>query len=120
MDDDGSVVEHSAHRVVLAAASDYFRQVFTSNAMQQVHQADVRPVLCVPAGVTSRQLDLVLEYLYAGKVNVAGGKELSTFFSACRAMRNFGHEEDAAEDQKEAGEGDGVLPVATEEVGFLN
>ncbi len=107
LDENGGVAEHPAHRVVLAAASGYFRQVLTSSDAA----VPVRPVLCAPAGVTSRQLGLVLDYLYTGRVSVAGGSELSDFFSACRAMRIFGHEEDLAEEG---------MPASEEKVGALN
>jgi hypothetical protein len=71
--DDGHAVR--AHRIVLAACSDYFRRVLTDAAELN----DGAPPVVVLVGVQPDVLHAILAYVYAGEVLVARD-HLADFF----------------------------------------
>ena len=54
--------EVSAHKLVLSACSPYFRNILTSNKHSH-------PLLCLE-GVSSQNLNFVLDYIYLGEVQI--------------------------------------------------
>ena len=54
----------SAHKLVLSACSEYFRNIFKNNANKNVH-----PLLCLD-GMSSADLENIVEYIYNGEVKI--------------------------------------------------
>ena len=52
----------SAHKLVLSASSEYFKDIFKNNKHSH-------PLLCLE-GITSTDLDNILNYIYDGEVNI--------------------------------------------------
>ena len=52
----------SAHRLVLSACSDYFRNILT-------HSKHSNPLLCLE-GITSNEISQVLDYIYNGELQI--------------------------------------------------
>ena len=52
----------AAHRLVLSSCSEYFKNIFKSNKHSH-------PFLCLE-GITSKDLDNILNYMYDGEVNI--------------------------------------------------
>ena len=52
----------SAHKLVLSASSEYFKNIFQSNKHSH-------PLLCL-GGISSNDLDNILEFVYNGEVNI--------------------------------------------------
>ena len=67
--DDNSQIE--AHKVVLSACSEYFKDIFKNNKHSH-------PLLCLE-GVTSAEVKNILDYIYNGEVNIYQ-EELNRFF----------------------------------------
>ena len=58
--DDHSQV--AAHKLVLSACSEYFKNIFKNNSHSH-------PLLCLE-GVTSKEIQNILDYIYNGEVNI--------------------------------------------------
>ena len=54
----------SAHKLILSACSEYFKNIFKYNSMPNVH-----PLLCLD-GVSADDLNNVMEYIYNGEVKL--------------------------------------------------
>ena len=54
----------SAHKLVLSACSEYFRNIFKNNASKNVH-----PILCLD-GISSADLENMVEYIYNGEIQI--------------------------------------------------
>ena len=54
--------QHSAHKIILSACSEYFNSILRSNKHSN-------PLLCLD-GVSSAELESVLDYIYQGEVQV--------------------------------------------------
>ena len=52
----------AAHKLILSACSDYFRNIFRNN----IHS---HPLLCLE-GITSADLDNIMDYVYNGEVKI--------------------------------------------------
>ena len=67
----------SAHKLVLSASSEYFKDIF-----QQTNH--VQPILCLE-GVNSKELENVLDYIYEGQVKI-NQEELEGFMEGGTRM----------------------------------
>merc|ERR1711884_962829 len=54
----------SAHKLVLSACSEYFKNIFKHNNKPNAH-----PLLCL-GGVSSEDLKNIMDYIYNGEVNI--------------------------------------------------
>ena len=54
----------SAHKLVLSACSEYFRNIFQHNNKPNAH-----PLLCLD-GISSTDLENIVEYIYNGKIQI--------------------------------------------------
>ena len=54
----------SAHRLVLSACSEYFKDIFKYNSKPNAH-----PILCL-SGVSSEDLNNVMDYIYNGEIQL--------------------------------------------------
>ena len=53
----------SAHKLVLSACSQYFKNIFKNNSKHS------HPLLCI-GGVSSKQLSMIMDYVYNGEVQI--------------------------------------------------
>ena len=54
----------SAHKLVLSASSDYFKNIFKQNSKPNAH-----PLLCLD-GISADDLQNIMDYIYNGEVNI--------------------------------------------------
>ena len=54
----------SAHKLVLSACSEYFKDIFKHNSKPQAH-----PLLCLD-GISSSDLNNIMDYIYNGEVQI--------------------------------------------------
>ena len=88
--DDHSKIQ--AHRLVLSACSEYFRDVFKNN--QHTH-----PLLCLD-GVTTEDLKNIMDYIYNGEVQIYQ-EELDRFLNVAQRLKLEGLIGGQAEDETE-------------------
>ena len=82
--EDGHAV--SAHRVILAAGSDFFRGIFK--------QARPKDIFLYLKGVKQQELDNILDFLYNGQAHLAQD-ELNNFLVIARELKIKGLERDS-------------------------
>ena len=70
----------SAHKLVLSACSEYFRDVFKNNNKPNAH-----PLLCI-GGVSSDDLRNIMDYIYNGEVQLYQEK-LDNFLSIAQRLK---------------------------------
>ena len=70
--------EVSAHKLVLSACSPYFRNILTSNKHSH-------PLLCLD-GVSSGELQFVLDYIYHGEVQIHQ-EQLDRFLEVAQKLK---------------------------------
>ena len=83
-----------AHRLVLSACSNYFKEIFKSNAKFS------HPLLCLN-GVKSEDLTNILDYMYNGQVSIHSGN-LDGFLEVAQRFKLQGLEEDNQCEEKTA------------------
>ena len=54
----------SAHKLVLSASSEYFKDIFQQNSRPNTH-----PLLCLD-GISSHDLNNIMDYIYIGEVQI--------------------------------------------------
>ena len=69
----------SAHKLVLSACSEYFKNIFRNNSEHQ------HPLLCL-YGITSNDLTNVLDYIYDGEVKILQ-EELDRFLVIAQKLK---------------------------------
>ena len=70
----------SAHKLVLSACSEYFKNVFKNNTKPNAH-----PLLCLD-GMTGNDLNSIMDYIYNGEVQV-NYDHLGRFLSLARRLK---------------------------------
>ena len=70
----------SAHKVVLSASSEYFKNILK----QQKHP---NPLLCLE-GISSTELNDILDYVYHGEVNI-NQEDLDRFLKIAERLKLF-------------------------------
>merc|ERR1712115_116032 len=68
----------SAHKLVLSASSPYFKHILTTNKHSH-------PLLCLQ-GVSSEELQCVLDYIYHGEVQISQ-KQLDRFLVVAQRLK---------------------------------
>ena len=68
----------SAHKLVLSASSPYFKHILTTNKHSH-------PLLCLD-GVSSAELQFVLDYIYQGEVQIYQ-EQLDRFLEAAQRLK---------------------------------
>ena len=68
----------AAHKLVLSSCSEYFKNIFKNNKHS-------RPLLCLE-GITSQDLDNILNYIYEGVVNIYQD-DLDRFLSVAQRFK---------------------------------
>ena len=71
----------SAHKLVLSACSEFFKSIFKNNKLQN-------PLICLE-GITSKELQDILDYMYNGKINIFQ-EGLDKFLSIAQRFRIMG------------------------------
>ena len=70
----------SAHKLVLSACSEYFKDIFKNNSKPNVH-----PLVCLE-GVSSEDLKNIMDYIYNGEVQLYQDK-LDNFLSIAQRLK---------------------------------
>ena len=70
----------SAHKLVLSACSEYFRDIFKLNNKPNAH-----PLLCLD-GISSGDLKDILDYMYNGEVQIFQ-EDVNRFFSLAQRLK---------------------------------
>ena len=70
----------SAHKLVLSACSEYFKNIFKHNNKPNAH-----PLLCLD-GVSSEDLKNIMDYIYNGEVNIFQ-ESLDRFLSVAQRLK---------------------------------
>ena len=86
----------SAHKLVLSACSQYFKNIFKNNSKHS------HPLLCLE-GISSKQLSMIMDYVYNGEVQIFQ-EDLDQFLGvACRLKIEglLGNEDSTAEVKNE-------------------
>ena len=81
-----------AHRVILAASSDYFR------AILKRHANTPNPVLVMPSGVKHSELSSLVHFMYNGEVSILED-QIESFMSLAETMKVKGLVEDKIEEK---------------------
>ena len=76
-------IHFPAHKVVLAASSEYFRRILAQNNQSQ-------PYLCL-IGVGSEDLSIILDYVYNGQTSILKN-DLQKFLQVAKQLRLDGLE----------------------------
>ena len=82
----------SAHKLVLSACSEYFRDVFIKNNNSNTH-----PLLCLD-GISSSELDDILGYIYNGEIQIYQDK-IDRFLSVAQRFKLEGLLSDQGESE---------------------
>ena len=85
----------SAHKLVLSACSEYFRNIFKNN--KHIH-----PLICI-GGIASVDLNNIMNYIYNGEVNIFQD-ELDRFLQIAQRLKLnglIGNEDETGQDNKE-------------------
>ena len=85
----------SAHKLVLSASSPYFKHILTNNKHSH-------PLLCLD-GVSSGELQFVLDYIYHGEVQIHE-EQLDRFLEVAKKLKLEGLTNEDGEHGKEANE----------------
>ena len=83
----------SAHKLVLSACSEYFRDIFKNNSKPNAH-----PLLCLE-GISSDDLKNIMDYIYNGEVQLYQEK-LDNFLSIAQRLKLEGLIGSNSEDSK--------------------
>ena len=70
----------SAHKLVLSASSDYFKNIFKQNSKPNAH-----PLLCLD-GISADDLQNIMDYIYNGEVNIFQ-ENLDRFLSVAQRLK---------------------------------
>jgi len=70
----------SAHKLVLSASSEYFKDIFKQNSKPNVH-----PLLCLD-GISADDLQNIMDYIYNGEVNIFQ-ENLDRFLSIAQRLK---------------------------------
>ena len=87
----------AAHKLVLSASSEYFRNIFKNYDVKHAH-----PLLCLDE-VTSADLQNILDYMYNGQIQIYHDK-LDRFLSLAQRFRLEGLLSNKAESDKQSQE----------------
>merc|ERR1712126_527838 len=79
----------SAHKLVLSACSEYFKNIFKNNKNPYHH-----PLVCL-SGVSSEDLNSIIDYMYNGEVNIYQ-EELDRFLNVAQRLKLEGLMENEA------------------------
>ena len=82
----------SAHRLVLSACSEYFREIFTRNK-------HTNTLLCLE-GLSKQDIGNILDYMYNGEVHIHQ-EELDRFLSIAQRLKLEGLLEDGSESEEQ-------------------
>ena len=87
----------SAHKLVLSACSEYFKNIFKLNNKPNAH-----PLVCLD-GISSGDLKDILDYMYIGEVQIFQ-EDVNRFFSIAQRLKIEGlvGNDDGQHDSKEA------------------
>ena len=90
----------SAHKLVLSACSEYFRDIFKQNNKPNAH-----PLLCLD-GISSHDLNKIMDYIYNGEVQIFQ-ENLDRFLAVAQRFK--------LEGLMESGKGDSQQYISTEQ-----
>ena len=88
----------SAHKLVLSACSEYFKDIFQQNSRPNAH-----PLLCLD-GISSHDLNNILDYIYNGEVQIFQ-ENLDRFLNVAQRLKLeglMGNDNDNSQHDNEA------------------
>ena len=100
----------SAHKLVLSASSEYFKNIFKNNSKHS------HPLLCLE-GISSKQLSMIMDYVYNGEVQIYQ-EDLDQFLGVAQRFKIeglLGNEDATAEVKNENVQNEDKLMVSNSE-----